>query len=93
MLAETVLIDDETALLESISEQSNHKRISFDTEGVELGCIGELTVATFYGLDSEDSPNYVVDVQLLSGERVFAYDRPSYRNILDYKSYFRLSFW
>ena len=80
---EEILVDNEEELLKALTEISSHKNIAFDAEGIELGRDGPLTVATFGGLDTEEAPIFVVDVQVLGGERVFSRELPSFRSCLE----------
>ena len=66
-----VYVSTEEQLLQAVAEISKSNCIAFDCEGVDLGRDGPLTVATFSTLASE-APIYVVDVQGLGGDKVFA---------------------
>ena len=79
----TVFVDNEDQLIKAVTELSTHSEVAFDTEGVELGRNGRLTIATFGGLDTADAPIYVVDVLVLGGERVFSRELPSFRCLLE----------
>jgi len=83
-----VYVDNEEALGESLRVLLQCRKIAFDTEGVDLGREGELTVMTLRGLDDGggcvSGIAYVVDVRLLGNERVFSLDqKPSFRDILE----------
>jgi hypothetical protein len=66
-----VYVDREDQLAEVLSELSTHREIAFDAEGVNLGRKGELTIATFGGLDRA-APVYVVDVKVLGAAIAFS---------------------
>lgn len=76
------LIDTEEGMVRSLEALSRHKEVAFDAEGVNLGRNGKLTVATFLGIDFEDTA-YVVDVQLLGPDSVFGKKAASFRSILE----------
>ena len=68
---EVVHVNTEGQLFEVSEKLSCSSAIAFDCEGVDLGRHGPLTVATFGTLDN-NSPIYVVDVQVLGGDKVFS---------------------
>ena len=73
-----ILVDNEKALLQAEAALAGCKRVAFDTEGINLGRFGPLTLASFCRCDVYDQKEptvaYVVDVQTLGGLRVFGSD-------------------
>ena len=68
---EVVYVRNEGQLFEVSEKLSCSSAIAFDCEGINLGRHGPLTIATFGTLE-KNSPIYVVDVQVLGGDKVFS---------------------
>ena len=64
-----VYIDTEEGMTKAIEELSVVSTVAFDTEGVNLGRNGALTIAVFRAI--KGNLTYVVDVKSLGGDRVF----------------------
>ena len=65
---------NEKTLLQAEVALAGCKRIAFDTEGIDLGRFGPLTLASFCRCDGDQKKPtlaYVVDIQTLGGLRVF----------------------
>ena len=92
--APTVFIDSEDSFFDAVEDVSKHGRVALDAEGVDLGRTGELTIITLQGFDEEikESPIYVVDVEVLSGDRVFSKTTPSLRPLLEDSSVTKVMF-
>jgi hypothetical protein len=82
-----VFIDDHDGLRMAIRSLSASSMLAFDTEGVNLSRKpGSLTVVSFMSMDAlflnEESPvAYVIDVQALGGDVVFASCSPSQQSV------------
>jgi len=89
-----VIVDSEDKFIDAVKEVSAHSRVAFDAEGVNLGRTGELTIATFQGFDgvAEETPIYVVDVEVLGGDRVFSKTLPSFRSLLEDSAVTKVTF-
>ena len=77
----TRFVDTEDALAEAVATIARSDELALDSEGVQLGRTGALTIATFSGIGTDEI--FVVDVQVLGGDRVFAEVAPSFRSILE----------
>lgn len=77
----TRFVDTKDGLAEVVAALARCDEVAFDSEGMQLGRCGPLTVATFSGIDTDDI--FVVDVQVLGGDQVFAEQTPSIRSILE----------
>lgn len=84
-----VYVSTEEQLLQAVADLSTSNAIAFDCEGVDLGRNGPLTIATFSSLGSK-APIYVVDVQCLGGEKVFA--SSAFKGILESKEQRKIMF-
>lgn len=87
-----VYVSTEDELLVALADLEGHTEVAFDSEGVDLGREGPLTIATFRGLDVADAPIYVVDVKVLGGDVVFSDTSPSFRALLEDISITKITF-
>jgi hypothetical protein len=90
-----VLVDSRDTLTTAAHALSTHDRIAFDTEGVNLSRTGDLTIATMQGLGGvvqKESPIYIIDVLVLTSEKVFSKESPSIRSILEDSSVTKVTF-
>jgi hypothetical protein len=78
---EVEFVESEDHLVRAVEDISSSNAFAFDSEGVNLGRSGPLTIATFTSLDS--STIYVVDVQVIGADRVFSKSKPSFRALLE----------
>jgi hypothetical protein len=76
-----VYVTSEEGLINAVEELGRFQEVAFDTEGVELGRSGSLTVAGFLGIGAT-SVAYIVDVQELGG-RAFSRSLPSLCALLE----------
>lgn len=72
-----ILVDNKETLVKAEAALAGCKRVAFDSEGIDLGRRGPLTLASFCSCDGHGKgPTivYIVDVQTLGGLRVFGTD-------------------
>ena len=70
----TVFVDDEDCLRLCVKSLSACTEVAVDCEGVDLGRTGALTILTLSDALDAGAAVYVVDVQVLGGDRVFCKD-------------------
>ena len=104
LTSSTVRVDTPELFANALEDLYSYNRFAFDTEGVNLGRSGDLTIATIQGIPSsgDDQKNdekdeaapqiYVIDVQLLGGDTVFSKDTTSLRSLLEDESKQKLAF-
>lgn len=69
----SILVDTLEGLMVAEAALAAYSEVAFDCEGRNLSRTGDLTVACFLGIgERRFGPAYVVDVQRLGGETVFA---------------------
>ncbi len=80
-------VDTMEKLETALKSLGRHRKVAFDTEGVDLGRRGALTVASFIGLDEASTDDdgdekadyegngvvaFVIDISTLGGKRAFS---------------------
>ena len=104
LTSSTVRVDTPELFANALEDLYSYNRFAFDTEGVNLGRSGDLTIATIQGIQSSGDGQkkdekevatpqiYVIDVQMLGGDTVFSKDTTSLRSLLEDESKHKLTF-